>query len=458
MKQSIKIAARKTPLSLAQANFVAQKIQNLGFTTNIIEVVTSGDLNLQAKLEENIQFFTKEVDLAIKNNEADISVHSLKDVSLDRPSWIKPLAFFEREDPRDIIIFDKKLNLKSATHIKIGTSSPRRQYMLLKHLEDFLPKGKDRKTFSFCNIRGKVETRLASISNSCDCAVLALAGLKRLFSSNSLSFDDFCQKYSFMILPFSVFTPTAGQGMIYAECHKDFKFYNILSQLNSYEDEICANIERDFLSQNGRGCHQKFGVLSFGTTKLGEKMLYQSGISESGTELKTPTLYDQIYSRHGTNIKIFDSLNSKSFIRKKLKYNKDIIKNSQNIFIANANSIDLELVELLQNKNLYCSGTSSFKKLASMGLFINSCFDNLGFDFGMKMLTNSTFFPQNILTLTHLDSKNLYQNALFTYKIEFEENRDEEEIKNADFIIWRSDMHQKYLQQYAKDNTPQIFA
>ncbi|MGI8966117.1 MAG: hydroxymethylbilane synthase, partial [Limisphaerales bacterium] len=182
------IATRGSALALAQANFILglckKEFPEFNFELKIIK--TTGDKLQTASLSRIDStlargLFTKEIEDALLNHEADLAVHSLKDLPTNLPDGLKLGATPKRADVRDVLIYrNSKLKIKnSKLQIKdlpngatIATSSPRRRAQLLEHRADL----------KIVPIRGNVGTRLQKLSeqSELDGIILAAAGLERL--------------------------------------------------------------------------------------------------------------------------------------------------------------------------------------------------------------------------------------------------------------------------------------
>ena len=153
--------------------------------------------------------------------EADIAVHSLKDMSYEHFSGTNTFAVIEREDARDVALFRKETieKLKAGIPIIIGTCSPRREEMAKGFLEKALPFGAKVETRF---IRGNVDTRLRKLDEGeYDGIILATAGLNRLLANGETAglIRSLLQDKLLMLLPLVECVPAPCQGAIVAEAH-----------------------------------------------------------------------------------------------------------------------------------------------------------------------------------------------------------------------------------------------
>ena len=243
MKQKIiRIATRKSQLALWQANHIKQKLEQLhpGLRVEIIPLITAGDRLLTAKLADfgGKGLFVKELEQALLSNEADIAVHSMKDVPAHFPDGLKLAAICEREDARDALITKNYLSLSSLPkNARVGTSSLRRQCQLKRYRDDL----------QLIDLRGNVDTRLRKLNEGeFDAIVLAAAGLKRLGLENQIK-EFLSEKY---------FIPAVGQGALGIECRDQDEFImSLIQPLNHPETAACVTAERAMTNYLNGGCH-----------------------------------------------------------------------------------------------------------------------------------------------------------------------------------------------------------
>ena len=239
----IRIATRGSELALAQSNWVAGELQRLGVNTELQIIRTQGDILLDKPLHEigGKGLFTKEVDLAVLTGEADVSVHSLKDMPVEDEEGLTLGAIPRRESREDVLVLHDKQSKV------IGCGSLRRRAQLA-----YMGTG-----YSFAAVRGNIHTRLEKMrSNGWAGLVVAEAALQRLGLS---------QKYEYRKLDI---LPAAGQGALGLRVRSgDEKMIEIIRQLDSYTDSLTAFAESRFLKRLGGGCHLPAGIRSLITEK-----------------------------------------------------------------------------------------------------------------------------------------------------------------------------------------------
>ncbi|ARU90349.1 hydroxymethylbilane synthase [Pseudomonas sp. M30-35] len=241
MPREIRIATRKSALALWQAEHVKARLEQAhpGLVVSLVPMVSRGDKLLDAPLAKigGKGLFVKELETALLENQADIAVHSMKDVPMDFPEGLGLYCICEREDPRDAFVsntFDSLAALPAGSIV--GTSSLRRQAQLLARRPDL--------TINF--LRGNVNTRLAKLdAGEYDAIILAAAGLIRLgFGErirDSISVEDSL--------------PAGGQGAVGIECRSaDAEIHALLEPLNHRETAVRVTAERALNKRLNGGC------------------------------------------------------------------------------------------------------------------------------------------------------------------------------------------------------------
>ncbi|NML69907.1 hydroxymethylbilane synthase [Chryseobacterium sp. RP-3-3] len=241
--KSIRIGTRNSALALWQAREVARHLQNRNYLTDIVPIVSSGDKNLNQPLYSLgiTGVFTRDLDVALLNDEIDIAVHSLKDVPTQLPQNIEIITYLERDFPQDVLIRKESARNKEFHELKLATSSLRRRAFWLKNYPHA----------EFSDIRGNIQTRLQKLENGdFDATILSLAGIKRM----KMDID-------YEMLPLMI--PAASQGVIAVAGHSDKTEINeILAQINHKKTHICVEIERNFLSTLEGGCTAPIGAFA----------------------------------------------------------------------------------------------------------------------------------------------------------------------------------------------------
>ncbi|MCK5728416.1 MAG: hydroxymethylbilane synthase [Methylococcales bacterium] len=237
----IRIATRKSPLALWQANYVAAKLEQAfpSLKTELVTMMTQGDKILDTPLAKigGKGLFVKELEQGMLAGKADIAVHSMKDVPVEFPEGLHLAVILKRDDPRDAFVSNQYASLKDLPeNAKIGTCSLRRQCQLKQHLPNaqILP------------LRGNVNTRLAKLdAGKFDAIILAAAGLKRLEMQDKIT----------ECLEPTISLPAIGQGAIGIESRSDdVEINHLLAALKDDETTIRLQAERAMNKRLNGGC------------------------------------------------------------------------------------------------------------------------------------------------------------------------------------------------------------
>jgi hydroxymethylbilane synthase len=286
-ERPIIIATRGSALALAQANLIAAQCREtfprLRFELKIIK--TTGDKMQTASMAKKGEalpkgLFTKELEVALVKGQADLAVHSLKDLPTDLPAGLVLAATPKRADVRDVLVYRDAEFIKTRAaattsadwapgqdalrgfrpHLKlkefpakatIATSSTRRKEQLLAARPDL----------NVVEIRGNVSTRMQKVAerSELDATVLALAGITRLNfeikPDGRLIGDAVPDGLLATILDVDVMLPCVGQGAIGIEIRADDeRIAKICERLNHFNTFHCVTAERAFLRAMGGGC------------------------------------------------------------------------------------------------------------------------------------------------------------------------------------------------------------
>ncbi|MRI00972.1 hydroxymethylbilane synthase [Kriegella sp. EG-1] len=244
MSKTIRIGTRDSELALWQANTVKNKLNKLGYETEIIPVKSTGDLILDKPLHELgiTGVFTKTLDVAMLNGDIDIAVHSMKDVPTVLPEGIVQAAVLERGNHFDILVFKNNEEFLGHRDAVIATGSLRRRAQWLNRYP----------THSLVDLRGNVNSRMQKLTdNDWNGAIFAAAGLERigLEPENTIGLS--------WMLP----APAQGTVMVVA-MHDDEYVLTACAALNHEPTEICTKLERDFLNKLEGGCTAPIGALA----------------------------------------------------------------------------------------------------------------------------------------------------------------------------------------------------
>ena len=239
--RTLRIATRKSPLALWQAEHVKARLIALNpeLIVELVTFTTKGDIILDTPLAKigGKGLFVKELEVAMLAGDADIAVHSMKDVPMEFPEGLHLSVILPREDPSDAFVSNKYRSLEDLpANAKIGTSSLRRQCQISARFPDA----------QVLSLRGNVNTRLAKLdAGDYDAIILATAGLIRLDFA-----DRIAQK-----LDTTVSLPAVGQGAVGIECRvDDIELNQLLATLQDADSCITVGAERAMNNRLHGGC------------------------------------------------------------------------------------------------------------------------------------------------------------------------------------------------------------
>ena len=331
-----------------QANYVLQKLEQSGYSAEIIGITSTGDKSLGGDLASSVGQFIHAVDAQLLAGNIDIAVHSTKDVPVTISEEFATLAYLERGCTNDLLIFPNSnshtnladlLNDKTELSIgqalqaiphsgMVGTVSGRRQSFMLSKRPDIIP----------IAVRGQVETRLKRLQEGrVDAIILAEIGLKRLHEIGALA--PWILAMSAIRISDDDWPTAPGQGSISVHCRsEDYqKFSDLRKVLNHVETEIDVTNERKILREIGGGCLYPAGIKVDGGKVAAQispknwREIFCQGLPFDGTRFVgklsdfTPKLPDEQISKSNNSNggpKLISTLNSDRLAR--ILQNQDI--------------------------------------------------------------------------------------------------------------------------------------
>lgn len=244
--KAIRIATRKSALALWQAEYVKAELEkhHPGIEATLVPMSSRGDKILDVSLAKvgGKGLFVKELEQAMLEGEADIAVHSMKDVPMAFPEGLGLAVICEREDPRDAFVSNTYQSLDSLpTGAVVGTSSLRRQSQILAKRPDL----------EIAFLRGNVNTRLAKLdAGEFDAIILASAGLKRLGLEDRIA----------TFIPPEDILPAGGQGAVGIEYRlEDTETARLLEPLHDLPTAYRVTAERAMNRRLEGGCQVPIG-------------------------------------------------------------------------------------------------------------------------------------------------------------------------------------------------------
>jgi hydroxymethylbilane synthase len=243
-ERCLRIGTRASALARWQANWIANRLGEIGQDVEIVHIATKGDVSSQPLGAIGGQgLFTKEIQRALLDDEIDLAVHSLKDLPTVPVNSLTLAAVPQREDAGDVLVSAEAHSVESLpTGARIGTGSARRRAQLLFARGDL----------QVLDIRGNVDTRLQKLDDGhYDAIVLAEAGLRRLNLEHRITH----------VIPRAVMLPAVGQGALGIEARsEDNGTLAILAGLNHPASRAAVVAERTMLATLEAGCLAPVGV------------------------------------------------------------------------------------------------------------------------------------------------------------------------------------------------------
>ncbi|TWT51258.1 Porphobilinogen deaminase [Rubripirellula amarantea] len=266
MKTPIRIATRQSPLALWQAEFVASQLNQQGIESILVPLVSGGDVDM-APIDgtRQVGVFTKRIQQALADDEADVAVHSLKDLPTEINEHFRLAAVPTRETVADCLVSPSSMSIAELpASAKVGTGSRRRAAQLLSLRSDL----------DVQPIRGNVQTRLSKLeSQEFDAIMLADAGIVRLEMNDLPRYH--CTLEEML--------PAPGQGALGIEVRSDDDdAYEALQFLNHRDTRISVVAERALLARLHGGCLAPIGayaVIEDGRLKMSAVVLSQDGLT-----------------------------------------------------------------------------------------------------------------------------------------------------------------------------------
>jgi hydroxymethylbilane synthase len=264
------VGTRGSQLALVQTKQVCSDLSRITGEEIETEIIkTKGDKITTSQLYnmDSKGLFTKELDIALLEEEVDFTVHSFKDLPSELDEDLEIVAVPKRESPNEVLISNKKWD-ELGPGSKLGTSSLRREAFCNLYEKDF----------DLMPIRGNIETRIDKALNSdLDATIMAEAGIKRLNLT----------QYIKEVFPLDYITPPAGQGALAVITRKDYDKKDKIAKLNDYVSMQEVLAEKKVLEELGVGCQWPIG--SIAQMKGKEFNIYSILLTQKGEILKEQT-------------------------------------------------------------------------------------------------------------------------------------------------------------------------
>lgn len=466
--KTLRLGTRRSALAWIQSSQVAASLRaaHPGLEVELVGIDTRGDKVLDKPLSqmEGKEFFTAEIDLALREGRVDFTVHSLKDLSLERPSDFVLAAVPPRANPRDIAIFapDVPQRLAAGGALRIGTSSPRRAELLPPFFARALPHA-ERSAITLESVRGNVDSRLRRLheprgsERQLDGIVLALAGLARLFADTTTErqgralLTELLKGLHLMVLPLTDSPGAPGQGALAVECRADDSATRaLLAALEDQPTRGAIAIERALLAEHGGGCHQRFGATLQWLPDLGGLLRIAGRNSNDRDIAEYRFLPNTVLPGHVGEVQPWDGTTVERAPATPVLDAAQLAAklHSPAVFVAHARALPAGGAAALAGRTVWTSGTKSWFALAAQGVWVQGCGEGLGAEITARLVAEPVLQlppPAEWQVLTHAAAADGWQEGrwqgaavLATYAVSDTALADSAALVGATHIFWSS--------------------
>ncbi|HEX9472882.1 MAG TPA: hydroxymethylbilane synthase [Steroidobacteraceae bacterium] len=423
LQRPLRLGTRRSLLARAQSAAVARRLEQMhhGLKVELVGIDTRGDRITSTPLSQvdGKEFFTAEIDAALRAGDVDLTVHSYKDLSLERPADLQLGAVPARENPRDIVYFaaDVPERLASGVTLRIGSSSPRRQAFVPPFLERALPHSP---RVELCELRGNVDSRLRRLreprgsERQLDGVILAFAGLSRLWQDQAVGAATLLRELLAglprMLLPLTLCPAAPAQGALAIECRSaDVDTLKLLAAIDDPATRAGVAAERALLAQRGGGCHQRFGATQVQIDGLGP-LLYLRDAGEQGplapeVRWKAPAAPRPPLRPWDGSTQPAPAMEAVPGVAAEAERR---LAGATAAFIAHRRALpELPAAAVNRCAHVWVSGTESWFALAARGVWVEGCAESLGFAVLRPILAAPLLAlppPQEWLALTHQEA------------------------------------------------------
>ena len=382
------IGTRGSLLAVTQCTLIKEQLEAFSKKKFDLKLITTqGDQQTSKPLWQldGKDFFTKELDTELLNDQIDLVVHSYKDLGSDRPEGIKLAAVTQRFFPNDILLIKKSSieSLKDLKQFVVGTSSPRRITNIESSLKEYIPHLSSDIKIETKMLRGNVNTRIQKLKDDqYDAIVLAHAGIERLAlkENSKKELVQLLDGLNFLILPQKIFPSCASQGALGIEINEsrvDSEIHNILKSVHSDKtfDEI--KVEREAFHSYGGGCHLAVGIHAKEVN--GFLIRIEKGLHNDEIIDKQSILNYKYENLNG--LKAFYAMGSKEKLIEKKSIDSKI--KDSNLFVTSSNCF--HNLKSDHNGALFAGGNRTFRKLVESGHWVNGSAEGFGHEEILKL-------------------------------------------------------------------------
>jgi hydroxymethylbilane synthase len=401
--RALKLGTRRSALARAQSEAIARALerQHPGLAVELVGIETRGDRILDKPLSsvEGKEFFTAELDAALLDGRVDLTVHSFKDLSLERSELLSLAAVPRREQPRDLALFtpDTLARLAAGEVLRIGSSSPRRAAFVPPFLEQALPRlGNQAPSVQLVELRGNVDSRLRRLheprgsARHLDGIVLAFAGLARLWAdaAGHALLEPLLAPLPRMLLPLPLCPAAPAQGALAIECRRDDAYTaQLLSALDDAATRRSVAHERAMLGERGGGCHQRFGATELEVPDLGALLYWREAQEEHGAlTLGAPQLRwtpepALLVPRHPVHA--WDGSRAPAPRTEPVAAGEAValarLDHAQALFVSHRRAYPQSAPAVGVRTRVWVPGIDTWQALAARGVWVEGCAEGLGF-------------------------------------------------------------------------------
>jgi hydroxymethylbilane synthase len=397
-QRPLRLGTRRSVLARAQSAAIASALEqhHPGLKVELVGIDTRGDQVTDVPLSQidGKEFFTAEIDAALLRGEVDLTVHSFKDLSLERPAGVYLGAVPRRENPRDIVFFAPDIleHLARGGQVRIGSSSPRRAAFIPEFLQRALPGNPQ---VQRCELRGNVDSRLRRLrlardsDRQLDAVVLAFAGVARLWKDQLVGAHalvaELLADVPRMLMPLTQSPGAPAQGALAIECRsEDATTRELLAAIDDAATRRSIAAERALLAARGGGCHQQFGATHRFVPELGALLYTREADHDGAREPQQaweplralPLVSGPVHPWDGSAVPTPASV----AIPQAAQRARAALAGAGAGFITHRRALpDLPAAAINACAHLWVPGVETWFALAQRGVWIEGCAEGLGF-------------------------------------------------------------------------------
>jgi hydroxymethylbilane synthase len=381
----LRLLSRASDLARLQAHAVARAIESSWPGVQIVFLSRSakGDRDVTKPLASlpDKGAFTADLSQALVSDDADIVVHSWKDLPLESAPGTTVAATLERADPRDVLLVRRDAIRDRLARLEVLTSSPRRAWLIERSVASLLPWPIE--TLSAVPVRGNVPTRLAKLmTGEAPALLVAKAALDRLLDQ-SHPFDatrrrvraalDECR---WMVLPISECPTAPAQGALAIEVSAARQ--DLCARVAALRDVAAwraVMIERRILSDYGGGCHQAVGATCL-TREFGDVLSVRGKLPTGGEQVTWQLATGRPLPPRTAERAIWPRPDERHrAVRRPLEVAAP--SDTAGLWITRADALP-ESWRLTDRQLVWTAGVQTWQRLAARGVWVNGCADALG--------------------------------------------------------------------------------